>query len=93
MHDDCMLFSEFMYSVTNTVGGSRKRSADETTRVLVDQSPPAANTRGATPPRKEKGKARAVDKGKAKVVDKGKGKLVKPERPGFIPLSTSRPLR
>jgi hypothetical protein len=53
MHDDCMLFSqlvtmprlmEFVYLVAITTGGSRKRSANETTRVLVDLSPPATIT-------------------------------------------------
>ena len=82
MHDDCMLFSqlvivprliEFVYSVVNTTGGSRKRLADETTRVLVDLSTLVANTRGTTS-QKDKGKG------------KGKGKVVEPERLEFIPL-------
>jgi hypothetical protein len=49
----------------------------ELVRVPLDPSPPAANTRGATP---RKGKAPAADDRPAKV-DKGKGKVVEPEKP------------
>jgi hypothetical protein len=46
-------------------------------RVPIDPSPPAANTRGATP---RKGKAPAAGDRPTRV-DKGKGKVVEPEKP------------
>jgi hypothetical protein len=49
----------------------------ELVRVPIDPSPPAANTRGATP---RKGKASAVGDRPTKI-DKGKGKVVEPEKP------------
>jgi hypothetical protein len=49
----------------------------ELVRVPLDPSPPAANTRGATP---RKGKAPATGDRPTKV-DKGKGKVVEPEKP------------
>jgi hypothetical protein len=49
----------------------------ELVRVPLDPSPPAANTRGATP---RKGKAPVAGDRSTKV-DKGKGKMVEPEKP------------
>ena len=49
-----------------------------TTELPVDQSPPAANTRGATPCKEQ---AQVAEKGKLKKVDKGKGKMIEPEKP------------
>ena len=60
--------SEFVYDVD---ASSVPRLVAGTTRLPVDQSPPTANTRGATLRKEqaqtaEKGKLRRVDKGKAK---------------------------
>jgi hypothetical protein len=46
-------------------------------KVPFDHSPPAANTRSATP-RKDQAQ---TAKDKSKKVDKGKGKIVEPEKP------------
>ena len=72
--------SEFVYDVD---ASSVSRPMAGTTRLLVNQSPPAANTRGTTP-RKEQ--AQATDKGKLKKVDKGKGKMIEPEKPKKLAL-------
>ena len=74
--------SEFVYDVD---ASSVPRPVAGTTRLLVDQSPPAVNTRGATP-RKEQ--AQATDKGKLKKVDMGKGKMIEPEKPKELALRT-----
>ena len=77
--------SEFVYDVNVS---SIPRPVAGITRQPVDQSPPATNTRGATP-RKEQ--AQAADKGKLKKVDKGKGKMIEAEKPKkavLFPLQT-----
>ena len=61
------------------------RPTGDSTRILVNLSPLATNTRGATS-QKDKGKAHMADKVKAKVVDKGKGKMIEPEKLAPIPL-------
>ena len=62
-----------------------RRPAGATTRLPIDPSPPAANTRGATP---RKDKAHLVDNNKSKKVDKGKGKIIEPEKPKKLTLQT-----
>jgi hypothetical protein len=99
-HELCLSFTvlgtvprlmEMVYVSTGHVAVTLR---DELLRRLANLSPPAANTRSATPRKGkaqdaskgkavvvDKGKAVAVDKGKAVAVDKGKGILVEPEKP------------
>jgi hypothetical protein len=81
---------KFMYK-TGFIG-TKSRPASDSTRVLINPSPSAANTRGDTP-RKDKGKTQVADKGKFKVMDKGKGKMIEPEKPAFIPLQIGEALK
>ena len=97
-HEKCMYFGsfvtvprlmEFVYEIHPVE--ARSRLIADSTRILVNQSPPTANTQGATP-RKDKGKVQAAHKGKSTIMDMGKGKMIEPEKtkkPEFIPLQTS----
>ena len=99
LHDNCTFYDvlgsvprlmEFVYVPAGYVS---VKLLGEVAMILVNPSPPAANTRGATPKKGkaqavDKGKSKAVDKGKSKVVDKGKGKMIELEKPEFIPLQT-----
>ena len=67
--------SELVYDVD---ASSVPRPVTGITRLPVDQSPLAVNTRGATPYEEQ---AQAADKSKLKKVDKGKGKMIEPEKP------------
>lgn len=71
---------EFVYA---PIVDRSSKSGGESTRIPIDSSPPATNTRCAT---SQKEKAKAVDKDKSKVPDEGKGKVFEPEKPVFIPL-------
>jgi hypothetical protein len=65
---------EMVYAPAGHVAVALK---NEFFRGPANQSPPAVNTRGATP---RKDPAQDADKGKAKKVDKGKGILIDPEK-------------
>ena len=80
--------SEFVYDVDAFM--VPRRPVVATTRLSVDQSPPADNTRGATP-RKEQ--AQVADKGKLKKMDKGKGKMIEPKKPKKPALQTGGALK
>jgi hypothetical protein len=82
-HESCLTFemlssvSRLMEMVYAPAGHVATELTRELIRIPLDPSPPAANTRGATP-RKDKAPT-AGDK--STKVDKGKGKMVEPEKP------------
>jgi hypothetical protein len=82
-HESCLTFEvlgsipRLMEMVYAPAGHVAVDLVKELVRVPLNPSPPAANTRGATP---RKDKAPAVGD-KPKKIDKGKGKLVEPEKP------------